>query len=146
MFPPFLISFFFIIYLSLHFETMSSSHTIGPSPSRNIGGESERDTQNVSSTPMMRSRTQIVTPAAATTNDHRHHQPWVHIDNRIARRSKRGCSSIEKLAAPKHYFTDRHKKYICLNFGIDPNVDAHKKVICGGCQKSLGNNLVCIDR
>ncbi len=88
VFPPFLISFFFIIfiYLSLHFETMLSSHTIGPSPSRNIGGESERDTQNVSSTPMMRSRTQIVTPAAATTNDHRHHQPWVHIDNRIGGR------------------------------------------------------------
>jgi len=61
------------------------------------------------------------------------------------RRSKRGCSSIEKLAAPKHYFTDRHNKYICLNFGIGPNVDAHKKVICGGCQKSLGNNLVLTD-
>ena len=124
--------------LSLHIATMPSSHTTGPSPSRNNGGESERDAQNGSSTPMLRSRTQIVTPAA-TTNDHTASSMGAHRQSH--RRSKRGCPSNEKLTAPKHYFTDRHNTITCLNFGLDPSIEAHRKVICGGCIRYIGGKI-----
>ena len=136
LFPPFLISFSFSIYLSLHIVTMSSCRTTGPSPSRNNGGESIRDSGNVSSTPKLRSRTQIVTPAT-TTNEQTTSSTKGTGAHR--RRSKRGCQSSERLTPPKSYFTDRQGKVTCLMFGLDPSNEAHKRVICVGCMRCVGN-------
>ncbi len=127
--------------LSLHIATMSSSHTTGPSPSRNNGGESGRNAQNGSSTPMLRSRTQIVTPAA-TTNEHTASSMGAHRQSH--RRSKRS-PSLEKLTAPSHYFNDRQNKITCLKFGLDHNNNAHRKVICAGCFRYIAHRVVLTD-
>ena len=121
---------------------MSSCRTTGPSPSRNNGGESIRDSGNVSSTPKLRSRTQIVTPAT-TTNEQTTSSTKGTGAHR--RRSKRGCQSSERLTPPKSYFTDRQGKVTCLMFGLDPSNEAHKRVICVGCMRCVGNAIVVPD-
>jgi len=51
------------------------------------------------------------------------------------RRSKRNSNEEEVLVVSKHLFTS--KSSTCFTFGLNPANEAHKKVLCDGCDKVL---------
>eukprot|EP00984_Skeletonema_dohrnii_P007442 scaffold2701_cov137-Skeletonema_dohrnii-CCMP3373.AAC.1 len=52
-----------------------------------------------------------------------------------SRRSKRNSDEEEVLVVSKHLFTS--KSSTCFTFGLNPANEAHKKVLCEGCDKVL---------
>ena len=52
-----------------------------------------------------------------------------------SRRSKRNSNEEEVLVVSKHFFTS--KSSTCFTFGLNPANEAHKKVLCDGCDKVL---------
>jgi len=83
----------------------------------------------------------LATPAARRNSGNQ--------SSRSSRRSRRGGDATPtKISVPNHFFTSRNKHLNCFKFGLDPNDEAHRRVICDGCLYALSkttNGIVTND-
>jgi hypothetical protein len=115
-------------------DTMSTSRPRRTASSPNNGNSIPNPPRD-SSTPLVRSGNNVITPATANSTNNRKRRSASNVPPQ--RRSTRsqidavGEEATKLPVPPNHYFTSKYST--CLKFGLIPSNLTHRKVICRGC-------------